>query len=204
MTTHDSYSYSLWLMEKSSLCVELLFQVRLPLCCLPHPTSSSTASFFFWSVLSHWLSWHTQTETLLMSIKAFSSPQALLEATKHQLSWPAITFSPLSVSRLSTCHTPSSPPLCVFPPAHWHLNFPLLYLSSLHLHLFFALTFTQNVYHVFSISPAPLLRLLHDPCSIISQTDLGTIQLWMSFFVPLYHHTTLCVHIWMCVAGFCV
>ena len=111
-------------MEKILLvCLELLFQVRLSLCCLPQPTSRSTTAFFFWSVLSHWLSWHTQTETLLMSLKAFSAPPVLLEATKHQLSWPAITFSPLSASHLSTCRTPSSP-LFVFPAARWHLNFP--------------------------------------------------------------------------------
>lgn len=133
-----------------------------------HSSAGSTGSFLFWSGLSHWLSWHTQTETLLVSLKAFSSPPVLLEATKHQLSWPAVTFSPLSVSRLSTRCTPSSPSLCSFQLADI-LIFPLLYLPSLHLHLFFsffALAFTQNVYHVFSISRALFLaRQIVQPLS---------------------------------------
>ncbi len=114
---------------KNPWCFELLFQVRL-LLCLPH----STSSFFSWSVFSHSRPWHTQTETLHVSLKAFPFPLLLLKATKHQLSWPAITFSPLSVSHLSTCCTPSSPSLC-FLQLTDILIFPLLYLSCLHLHL---------------------------------------------------------------------
>lgn len=44
------------------VCSELLFQVRLLFCCHstpPTPPPCSTTSVLFWSVLSHWLSWHT-------------------------------------------------------------------------------------------------------------------------------------------------
>lgn len=161
--------------------IELLFQVRLLLCCLPQPPSRSTTSFFFWSILSHWLSWHIQTETSLVAVKAFSSPLVLLEVTKHQLSLPAITFSPFSVSHLSASGTPSSLSLCFFQLTDI-LIFPLLYLSSLHLHLFCSHFQSQRL----SCFPNLSHRLLHSPCSILSQTDWWTNRLWISLSLCLY------------------
>lgn len=114
------------------------------------PTSSITTPFYFWGVLSHWLSWHMQTETLLASLKAFCSPPVLLEATKHRLSWPAITFSPCPLLISPLAGSPPSPSLSFFPPAHWHLNFPS-FISLSFISISFDLTFTASVYHVFSI-----------------------------------------------------
>ena len=152
-----------------------------------HSSAGSTGSFLFWSGLSHWLSWHTQTETLLVSLKAFSSPPVLLEATKHQLSWPTVTFSPLSVSRLSTRCTPSSPSLCSFQLADI-LIFPLLYLPSLHLHLFFF--FFCSRFHSERLS-----CFLNLACSILSQTDCPATQLWICL------HTCECVRVQIRFAG---
>lgn len=192
MTTHDSYSYSLWLIKKSSVCL-LSCHFRWESCCLPDLTSCSTTSSFLWSVLSHWLSWHTQTETLLMSLKAFSSPPVLLEATKHRLNWPEITFAPLSVSHLPTCRTPLSPSLC-FLQLTGILIFHLLYLSSLHLHLFCSHFHSERLSCFLNLAH----RLLCGPCSILSQTDCWTIQLWIRLSLYLYACYCVCVCVDVC------
>lgn len=182
----DDYTWCLFIStvtnQKSSLCLPSCYfrwDCRSVFCLLSPPCS--TTSVFFWSALSHWLSWHTQTETLLMSLKAFSSPLVLLEATKHQLSWP--------VSYLSTCHTPSSHSLC---PSQLTdiLIFPLLYLSSLHLH-FFCSHFHSGLLSCFpNLTHSLLLRPL---CSILSQTDWWTIRLWIRLPFCLYTYYCVCL-----------
>ena len=119
--------------------------------------------------------------------KSFPS-LVLLEATKHLLSWSAIPFSSSSsVSYLSPRHTPSPASLCVS-PAHWHLNFPSAS-SPPFISISFTLTFTQSVYHVFSISPTDFSNARG---SILSQMDWWTIQLWISLSLCLFWGKYIC------------
>lgn len=172
MTALDMYSYSLWLTEN--------FYLRLFNCYFRWDCSFIAGSphllllhfHFLSSALSHRLSWHIQTETLLMPLKAFSCPLVLPEATKHRLSWPVITFSPLSDSPSSTYCSPPSPSLC-YPQLTDILIFPRLYLSSPHLHL------VCSQFHSKHLSRSRNLahQLVCTPCSILSQTDWWSVQL---------------------------
>lgn len=117
----DCYSYPLWLIKEKVLAsFKLLFQVKLLF--FFFVISSAGTSFCFESDIV-WLALltHTvETETLLLSLKAFFSILVLLEATKPTAKLTDDHF--LSSFCLSCLHFLIVLPL--FPQARRHRNFP--------------------------------------------------------------------------------
>lgn len=150
--------------KRSRPCV---LQVRLPLCCLPLQRRLHRLISLLKRIESLALLTHTNWNLTRVS-KSFLFPTGAFRGYKTPAKLTGSHFlSPFCLPSLHSLY--SLVALFVLLPARWHLNFPspLSPLpSSPSFFSFFALAFTQNVYHVFSISRALFLaRQIVQPLS---------------------------------------
>lgn len=123
MTTHDSYSYSLWLIEKSSCVFWAAISGETAAVLSPSPHLLLHHFIFLLKrIESLALLTHTNWNLTRVS-KSFLFPTGAFRGYQTPARLTGDRF--LSPFCFSSLHLPYSlVSLFVFPPAHWHLNFP--------------------------------------------------------------------------------